>query len=105
MYNFEYQEIKENKLVLSVTETEELDSDANNLTSLHEVLLDEREMTSDDDKNYVCDSNTYAELIPAYEKVSAEMTNNINQTTEKGINELCKVSTRSYILMTILRKS
>lgn len=62
------------------------------MTSLNEVLLDEREMASDDDKNYVCDSHTYTELIPTYENVSLEIiNNNVNETFEKGIDELCKV--------------
>lgn len=73
-----------------MTETEETHSNAYNLTSLHEVLLDEREMASNDDK-FLCSSNTYSELAPTYENVTINSANNSNTVLEKGINELCKV--------------
>lgn len=74
----------------NMTETEEIHSNADNLTSLHEVLLDEREMVSNDDK-FSCSSNTYYELAPTYENVTINSANNSNPVIEKEINELCKV--------------
>ena len=76
-------------------ELEDGDSDADNLSSLHEVLLDEHEVASDDDKQFLNNcNNTYVELMPTYENVSNDMFNKQpnQQVADKGINDLCKVN-------------
>ena len=76
-------------------ELEDADSDTDNLSSLHEVLLDEHEVASDDDKQFLNNcNNTYVELMPTYENVSTDMLNKQQnqQIMEKGINDLCKVN-------------
>lgn len=78
----------------------EADLDSYNLTSLHEVLLDEREMASDEDKDYVQEVNTYSELMPTYENLPADNVPNSSQTSEKGIDELRKVCLYTFIAYT-----
>lgn len=74
-----------------LAESEEPESDTDNLTSLREVLLDEREVISDDDKPYTAiEANTYEEIIPASE-IANEAAVEASQVSEKGINESCKV--------------
>ena len=85
-------------------ELDEADSDADNLTSLHEMLLDEHEAASDDDKQFASNNcnNTDAELMPTYENVNKDMYNKQQnqQATEKGINDLCKVNVIAVSLFT-----
>lgn len=72
-------------------ETEEADSDVDNLTSLNEVLLDEREVVSEEEKYSVLEPNVYDEIAQPSESLSLEAVSNSSQTVEKGINESCKV--------------
>lgn len=89
-------------------DAEDVDSDADNLTSLHEVLLDEHAVASDhDDKQFASSNcnNTYMELMPTYENVTNDMFKQSNhRTSEKGINDLCKVSQDIFFLTNLLFK-
>lgn len=53
--------------------------------------MDDHEIASDEDKDFVQDANTYSELIPTYENLPADSVSNPNPTSEKGIDELRKV--------------